>query len=72
MNNLTNQGSVAPTRKQSFNLLGSQIVTVGLVFFAIFAPEAYARIPEGYEASFGAALAGIFGFFLGWLVRERQ
>jgi len=70
-NVLIKQNTAAPSRKQNFNLLGSQLTTVGMVLFAIFAPEIYARIPENYEAGFGAAIAGLVGFGLGYLVKER-
>jgi uncharacterized membrane protein (DUF4010 family) len=68
---LKKQPSAAPSRKQNFNLLGSQLTTVGMVVFAIAAPEIYQRIPPDYAAGFGSAVAGLVGFGLGYLVRER-
>jgi hypothetical protein len=68
---LVTQRTKNPTRKQSYNLLGSQIATVSLGVIAVFFPEEYARIPAGFEASFGALLGGLMGFAFGWFVKER-
>lgn len=68
---VVSQNTNAPTRKQNFNLLGSQLATVSLGLFAMFVPDMYARIPDGFEASFGSLLGGLIGFAVGWWVRER-
>ena len=68
---LVTQKGANPTRKQSFNLLGSQLATVGLGLIAIFFPDEYARIPAGFEASLGSLVGGLMGFTLGWFVKER-
>ena len=65
------QNTLAPTRKQNFNLLGAQTTTVALVLLAMFAPIIYGRIPEGMEAAFGSALGGIVGYIFGWIAKER-
>lgn len=65
------QVTKAPTRKQNFNLLGSQLTTVGMVIFAIAAPILYDRIPTDLKAAFGSAVAGLIGYGLGYWVRER-
>lgn len=65
------QRTAQPTRKQNFNLLGAQTVTVALVLLAMFAPVVYGRIPEGMEAAFGSALGGIVGYIFGWIAKER-
>jgi len=71
MNNLIKQNTANPTRKQNFNLLGSQIATVMLGLFAMFSPDMYARIPDGFEASFGSLLGGLIGFGFGWYAKEK-
>ncbi len=68
---LIKQHTSASTRKQNFNLLGSQLTTVGMVVFAIAAPEVYSRIPPEYLGGLGASVAGIVGFAVGYAVRER-
>lgn len=66
------QKTAAPTRKQNFNLLGSQLTTVGMVIFAIAAPMVYERIPTDLKAAFGSAVAGLIGYALGYWVNERN
>lgn len=68
---LVAQPGMNPTRKQSYNLLGSQLATVGLGCVAIFFPDFYARIPAGFEASLGSLVGGLIGFGFGWWVKER-
>jgi len=67
----TTQATAAPTRKQNFNLLGSQLTTVGMVILAIAAPTLYDRIPIDLKAAFGSALAGLLGYALGYWIKER-
>lgn len=64
--------SLAASRKQNFNLLGSQVTAVLLFLFAVFAPEAYANVPEDMKMTLGANLGGLIGFALGWWVKEHQ
>lgn len=70
-NTLVNQRTMAPTRKQNWNLMGSQLATVGLGMVAIFWPDFYARIPTGFEASLGSLVGGLIGFGFGWYAKER-
>ena len=67
---LVEQRTNQPTRKQNFNLVGSQLATVMLGLFAMFSPDMYARIPDGFEASFGSLLGGLLGFAFGWFAKE--
>lgn len=64
------QNTAVPTRKQNFNLLGSQLTTVCMVIFAIMAPVMYDRIPVDLKAAFGSALAGVVGYALGYYVKD--
>ncbi len=68
---LIKQNTNAPTRKQNFNLLGSQITAVLLFVFALFLPEAYERIPEDMKMTIGANLGGLIGFLIGFMVKDR-
>lgn len=65
------QNTMNPTRKQNYNLLGSQITAILLFVFAIAAPELYARIPEDMKMTLGANMGGLIGFMIGWYVKER-
>lgn len=69
-NVLIKQNTAAPTRKQNFNLLGSQLTTVGMVVLAVAAPVLYGRIPTDLKAAFGSAIAGLIGYGLGYWVKE--
>jgi hypothetical protein len=64
---LMNQNTKAPTRKLNAVALGGALASVGMGALAIFMPEAYERVPPGFEGG----VATIFGFCLGWLVKER-
>ena len=65
------QNTAAPTRKQNFNLLGSQLTTTLLVILAVASPEIYERIPPEYLPSLGSTLGGLIGFALGYFVKDR-
>ena len=61
------QPTAAPTRKLQSALLGGALASVGMGVIAIFYPEAYARVPAGFEGG----VATLFGFVLGYIVKER-
>ena len=68
---LIKQNTNNPTRKQNYNLVGSQLTAMLLLVFAIAAPEMYSRVPEDMKMTIGANLGGLIGFGIGWLVKER-
>lgn len=64
---LMKQNSKTPTRKLNAVAMGGALASVGMGLIAIFVPEAYERVPPGFEGG----VATIFGFCLGYLVKER-
>lgn len=64
---LVQQNTKTPTRKLNAVALGGALASVGMGALAIFLPEAYDRVPPGFEGG----VATIFGFCLGYLVKER-
>lgn len=68
---LVTQNTGAPSRKQNFNLLGSQLTTMVLVIIAVAAPTLYERIPPEFLPSLGSTMGGLFGFALGYWAKER-
>lgn len=70
MNTVT-QSTAAPTRKQNFNLLGSQLTTMLLVILAIASPEIYSRIPAEFLPGLGSTMGGLLGFALGYWIKEK-
>ncbi len=71
MTQLIKQPTLQPTRKQNFNLLGSQLTAVGLGIVAMFWPDIYARIPPDFGPAFGGLLAGLIGYAFGYIAKER-
>lgn len=65
------QSTAAPTRKQNFNLLGSQLTTMLLVILAVASPEIYSRIPPEFLPGLGSTMGGLLGFMLGYWVKEK-
>lgn len=65
------QNTAAPTRKQNFNLLGSQLTTMILVVLAIASPEIYSRIPPEFLPGLGSTMGGLLGFALGYWVKDK-
>lgn len=68
---LVKQKTAMPSRKQAANVASSQATTVLLVIVAVFAPEAYDRIPPEFLPSVGSAVGGLIGFIFGYFVAER-
>lgn len=68
---LVKQPTPKPTRKVTAGLMGTQVAAVALGVWAIFHPDSYARIPPGFEASFGAVLGGLLGFVSAWIAKDR-
>ena len=68
---LVAQRTGAPSRKQNFNLLGSQLTTMLLVILAVATPEIYSRIPPEFLPSLGSTMGGLIGFALGYYAKER-
>jgi hypothetical protein len=64
---LVKQNTAAPTRKLNAVALGGGLASVAMGVIAIFLPEAYERVPAGFEGG----VATVFGFLLGYLVRDR-
>ncbi len=73
MNNpkFVKQTTGVPSRKQNFNLVGSQLTTLLLVVVAVAAPEMYSRIPPEFLPGLGSTMGGLIGFALGYMARER-
>lgn len=64
---LVTQRGPMPTRKIGAAALGGGVASVSMGVLAIFAPEAYAQVPAGFEGG----VATIAGFLLGYFVRDR-
>ena len=62
-----NQPSKAPTRKINAVVLGGGLASVSMGVLAIFVPEAYERVPAGFEGG----VATLAGFALGYFVRDK-
>lgn len=67
MTQLKNQPGSAPSRKMNAVVLGGGVASVFMGTIAIFYPEAYGRVPAGFEGG----VATIAAFALGYLVRDR-
>ena len=64
---LINQTNKTPTRKLNAVAIGGALASVGMGVIAIFLPEAYERVPPGFEGG----VATLFGFCLGYLAKDR-
>lgn len=62
-----NQPTKAPTRKVGAMALGGAAASVSMGIIAIFYPEAYERVPAGFEGG----VATFAGFALGYWIRDR-
>lgn len=62
-----NQPTAKPNSKMTAVVLGGAIASISMGAMAIFLPEAYGRVPPGFEGG----LATIAGFSLGYFVREK-
>lgn len=67
MTTLYKQPTKNPTRKLKFAGIGGAIASVALGAVAIFFPEAYARVPPGFEGG----VATLVAFGLGYWMKER-
>lgn len=61
------QQSSAPTRKLSYTAASGATAAVLMGLVAIFAPEAYARVPPGFEGGIAILIGCVFGY----CVKER-
>lgn len=61
------QPSAVPTPKMRAVALGGAVASLGMGALAIAYPEAYSRVPPGFEGG----LATVIGFVLGYLVRDK-
>lgn len=59
--------SKKPTTKIQAAALGGAVASLLMMAMAIWAPEAYSRVPPGAEGG----IATIAAFLLGYVVRER-
>ena len=64
---LVKQNTNAPTRKLNAVVLGGAVASISMGVLAIFIPEAYARVPPGFEGG----IATILGFSLGYFARDK-
>ena len=61
------QPSSQPTRKVRYAAVGGAVASILMGLLAIVFPEAYDRVPAGFEG----AVATVAAFALGYLIRER-
>lgn len=64
---LVKQRTASPTRKVGAAALGGAVASLSMGVLAIFAPEAYAKVPAGFEGG----IATVAAFVLGYYVRDR-
>lgn len=55
----TSQPTAVPTRKWQAGAFYGGLAAIGMGLIAIFEPEAYARVPPGFEAGVAVVLAKI-------------
>ena len=68
---LYNQATAAPTEKVKAAFAWGKLATVALGLVAVFYPEAYAKIPQGFEVALGGLLASLAADIAGYMKRER-
>lgn len=68
---LVKQRSARPARKVAGAGAGASLATVLVGLVAVFWPEYYARIPDGFEAALGGLMATLGAIVFGYQLRER-
>ena len=58
-----NQPTAAPTRKVTGAVLGGSLASIGMGAMAIWYPEAYGRVPPGFEGGVATLVAILFAYF---------
>ena len=64
---LVNQPNKQPVRKVGAYALGGSVASIAMGCLAIFYPEAFDRVPPGFEGG----VATMVGFVLAYFIRER-
>ncbi len=68
---LVTQNSNAPTEKMRAVIYAGKVVSVVFGLVAIFYPEAFDRIPAGFEMVVGSLITSIVADVAGYFKRER-
>lgn len=67
---LVNQNTAAPTNKVRAGILAGKIVSVVFGLVAIFYPEAFDRIPAGFEMAVGGLITSVVADLAAYFRRE--
>ncbi len=68
---LINQNTKAPTEKMKIVIIVGKAVPVLFGLIAIFYPDAFARIPAGFELAIGGLITSLITDLAGYFKKER-